>query len=148
MKMRTFLLPRRLSRRWLKENLPQALSVKMLKRRQNAIGMAMIFLGLIIVPSGLLGYFSWRALENESCFRASACRKLSPVCPSRRREIDGELENVEKRSVAAVKEVHRKNNPGPSVKDLDRLVEGEPLLAASFLLAAPGKVVYPRILFG
>ncbi|MGH7452643.1 MAG: histidine kinase dimerization/phospho-acceptor domain-containing protein, partial [bacterium] len=116
----------------------------MLKKRRNAIGMAMIFLGLIIVPSGLLGYFSWRALENEKLLSREHLREsYRQFARLAGREIDEELENVEKRAVAAVKEIRQKNKPDPDVKDLDELVESEPLIAAAFLLAAPGKVVYP-----
>jgi signal transduction histidine kinase len=144
MKKYNFSRPRRLNLRRLKENLPQALLFKRLKKQRNAIGMAMIFLGLIIVPSGLLGYFSWRALENEKLLsRERLQESYRQFARLAGREIDEELEKVEKRSVAAVKEIHKKNEPGPSVKDLHELVESEPLIAAVFLLTAPGKVVYP-----
>ena len=38
---------------------------KKLRRRRTEFRMTLIFLGLILLPSGLLAYLSWRALENE-----------------------------------------------------------------------------------
>jgi hypothetical protein len=38
---------------------------KIFKKRRHGIRLTIIFLSLIIIPSGLLAYFSWRALENE-----------------------------------------------------------------------------------
>jgi signal transduction histidine kinase/predicted negative regulator of RcsB-dependent stress response len=118
--------------------------LKILKRRWNEIRMGLIFLGLILIPSGLLGYFSWRAIENEKLLSKERLQEsYSQFARLAAREIDNELEDVEKRWNAAVKKNLDDDGQSPALEDLDELTRKEPLIAACFLLPAPGRVVYP-----
>lgn len=106
--------------------------------------MGLVFLGLILIPSGLLGYFSWRAIENEKLLSQERLKE-SYVQFARlaAREIDEELEEVEKRWSAAVKKIIDKDDRIPAFEELHALTQTEPLIAACYLLTAPGKVAYP-----
>lgn len=117
---------------------------KMLKRQWNEIRVGLVFLGLILIPSGLLGYFSWRAIENEKLLSQERLKE-SYVQFARlaAREIDDELEDVEKRWSSTVKRIIDKDERIPASEELDELTQTEPLIAACYLLTAPGKVAYP-----
>jgi signal transduction histidine kinase len=118
---------------------------KTLKHRRNEIRSAMIFLGLIIIPCGLLGYFSWRAVENEKFFSQQRLREsYNQFARLAVREIDVELKKVEKNWIAALKETFDQDERRPSVEKLEQLANEEPLIAACFWLTAPGQVVYPK----
>jgi len=104
----------------------------------------MIFLGLIIIPCGLLGYFSWRALENEKLLSQQRLREsYNHFARLATREIDGELEKVERNWMTALKESIDKDEHRLLVERLEPLTNEEPLIAACFLLTAPGRVAYP-----
>jgi signal transduction histidine kinase len=117
---------------------------KIFKRRWNEIRMGLVFLGLILIPSGLLGYFSWRAIENEKLLSRERLKEsYSHFARLAAREIDDELEDVEKRWNSAVKKILDDDGQRPDLEDLEKLTRKEPLIAACFLLTAPGKVAYP-----
>ncbi len=117
---------------------------KTFKRQWNEIRIGLIFLGLILIPSGFLGYFSWRAIENEKLLSKERLQEsYSQFARLAAREIDDELEEVEKRWNAAVKKNFDDDGQGPALEDLGELTQQQPLIAACFLLTAPGKVVYP-----
>ncbi|MGH7494293.1 MAG: ATP-binding protein [bacterium] len=106
--------------------------------------MGLIFLGLILIPCGFLGYFSWRAIENEKLLSKERLQdSYGQFARLAAREIDDELEEVEKRWNAAVKKKLEDEGQDPALKDLGELTQKEPLIAACFLLTAPGKVAYP-----
>lgn len=106
--------------------------------------MAIVLLVLIILPSGLLGYFSWRAIENEKLLSQKRLQEsYDQFARLAAREIDHELEEVEKRWIAAVKEVFENNGRHLSAENFKRLARKEPLIAACFWFTAPGKVAYP-----
>lgn len=114
------------------------------KNRWNEIRMGLTFLGLILIPIGLLGYFSWRAIENEKLLSQERLKEsYSQFARLAAREFDDELEDVEKRWSSALKQIIDKEKRDPTVEDLDRLVQKEPLVAACFMLTAPGTVAYP-----
>jgi signal transduction histidine kinase len=112
--------------------------------RRKEIQLAVIFTSLIIVPCGLLGYFSWRAFENEKLLSQERLRE-SYVQFARlaAREIDHELEDVERQWTTAVKNILQKGQPNMSAGEAERYFEDEPLIAACFLLTAPGQSVIP-----
>jgi signal transduction histidine kinase len=117
---------------------------KIFKWRWNEIRMGLVFLGLIIIPSGLLGYFSWRAIENEKLLSQERLEEsYSHFARLAAREIDEELENVEKCWDSAVKKNFDGDEQNLAVEDLEKLTRKEPLIAACFLLTAPGRVAYP-----
>jgi signal transduction histidine kinase len=117
---------------------------KAVKNRRNEIRLAIVFLSLIIIPGGLLAYFSWRAIESEKLLSQERLREsYSQFARLAGREIDHELERVEERWADAIKKIVKKNVPDLKARDLKALPEKEPLIAACFLLTAPGVVVYP-----
>lgn len=117
---------------------------KMLNRQWNEIRMGLIFLGLILIPSGLLAYFSLRAIENEKLLSKERLQEsYSQFARLATREIDDELEDVEKRWSSAVRRIIDKDMRIPAPEELDELTQTEPLIAACYLLTAPGKVAYP-----
>lgn len=117
---------------------------KMLKRQWNEIRVGLIFLGLILIPSGLLAYFSLRAIENEKLLSKERLQEsYSQFARLAAREIDDELEDVEKRWSSTVKRIIDKDERIPAHEELDELTQTEPLIAACYLLTAPGKVAYP-----
>ncbi|NUM76657.1 HAMP domain-containing histidine kinase [candidate division KSB1 bacterium] len=117
---------------------------KMLNRQWNEIRMGLIFLGLILIPSGLLAYFSLRAIENEKLLSKERLQEsYSQFARLATREIDDELEDVEKRWSSAVRRIIDKDVRIPAPEELDELTQTEPLIAACYLLTAPGKVAYP-----
>jgi len=133
--------PGRRGRLW--KSVPSLL--KKFTARRNEIRMGIISLGLIILPSGLLGYFSWRAIESEKLLSQERLQEsYGQFSRLAAREIDSELEKVEERWVAAVKDVFIKEERSFIVENFAQLTEKEPLIAACFLFTAPGKVVYPE----
>ncbi len=118
--------------------------LKIFKTRWNEIRMGLVFLGLIIIPGGLLGYFSWRAIENEKLLSQERLEEsYSHFARLAAREIDEELADVEKRWDAAVKKILDGDEQNLAAEDLEKLTRKEPLIAACFLLTAPGRVTYP-----
>jgi signal transduction histidine kinase len=106
--------------------------------------MALVLLGLIIFPSGLLGYFSWRALENEKLLSQERLQEsYHQFARLAAREIDDEIANVERRWASAANETFSEPLHDATIGNVARLVEEEPLIAACYVLAAPGKVIYP-----
>ena len=115
-----------------------------LRSRRGEIRMALVLLGLIILPSGLLGYFSWRALENEKLLSQERLQEsYHQFARLAAREIDDEIAKVEHRWVSATNEIFSEPLHEATIENAEQLVENEPLIAACYVLAAPGKVIYP-----
>ncbi len=130
--------------RRLQETLQRFRFGKSSKLRRNEMQLAMIFLSLIIVPSGLLGYLSWRALENEKLLSQERLREsYDQFARLAAREIDHELEDLEKRWGTAMKDLLKRGPANFTDREVEKLFSGEPLIAACFLLTAPGQVVHP-----
>ena len=120
------------------------LPIKMLKTKRNEVHMAVVLLALIILPSGLLGYFSWRAIGHEQLRAQERLREsYRQFALLAAREIDETLKKVEKGWVAAVQGIIKPDMQRPAAEDFAELMGKEPLIAASFLLTAPGTVAYP-----
>ena len=116
----------------------------MLKTKRNEVHMAVVLLALIILPSGLLGYFSWRAIGHEQLLAQERLREsYRQFALLAAREIDETLKKVEKGWVAAVQGIIKPDMQRPAAEDFAELMGKEPLIAASFLLTAPGTVAYP-----
>ena len=112
------------------------------KKHRHEIRLTIIFLSLIIIPSGLLAYFSWRALENEKLLSQQRLEETHrQFAHFAGREIDHELEKIEKRLVVAVKKILQEQNYIATA--FEALVQNASLIAAGFLLTAPGEVAYP-----
>ncbi len=106
---------------------------------------ALIFLALILLPSGLLGYLSWRALENEKLLAherlLESYRQINVLAA---REINAELAEAEKKWVAVMREFFRRHGQDFNSANLDSALAREPLISACFVIEAPGKVLYPQ----
>ncbi|MDZ7291737.1 MAG: HAMP domain-containing histidine kinase [candidate division KSB1 bacterium] len=111
---------------------------------KSEIGFALVFLGMILLPSGFLGYLSWRALENEKMLSQERLREsYRQIARLAAREIDDELAEVEKRWVKAIEKMFHKGDFTNVEEKFRRLAQQEPLIASCFMLMAPGRVVYP-----
>jgi signal transduction histidine kinase len=116
------------------------------KTKRQEMPMALVLLALIILPSGLLGYFSWRALGHEQLLAQERLREsYRQFALLAAREIDDMLNKAEKGWVVAIQEFFPPDRQNPA-EDFAVLIRQEPLIAASFLLTAPGKVAYPPAL--
>jgi signal transduction histidine kinase len=105
--------------------------------------MAIVLLALIILPSGLLGYFSWRAIGHEKLLAQERLREsYRQFALLAAREIDDTLAKAEQGWVTAIQGVFQPDMQ-VSAADFAELTRQEPLIAASFILTAPGKVAYP-----
>lgn len=123
---------------------PSKFSFKLTPAQRSELRSALIFLSLILLPSGLLGYFSWRALENEKLLAQErlleSYRQINVLAA---REINAELAEAEKRWVNVVRDFFRQLETEERVLPLDSVLQREPLLASCFMVEAPGKVLYP-----
>jgi signal transduction histidine kinase len=114
------------------------------KQRSNELRLALIFLGLILLPSALLGYLSWRAIESEKLLSQERLREsYRQFARLAGRAIDDELEKAAAHWVSAVEELFKAAKQIPAPENLDQLRKQEPLIAAGFLLTGPGKPAYP-----
>ncbi len=103
------------------------------------------FFLLILIPSALLGYLSWRAIENEKLLARQRLEgSYRQVLTLASREINRELSRIEvqwRKSIRHfLKRVGRNAAPGL----FDKFVAREPLIESCFLLRGPGTLVYPR----
>jgi signal transduction histidine kinase len=122
----------------------RAVIAKKIKARRTELRLALVFLALIIIPSGLLTYFSWRAIENEKLLSQERLKEsYRQFARLAGREIDNELAKTDERWISQVEEILKIGKTIPPLEEFDRLVRNQPLVAAGFLLTAPGKVVYP-----
>jgi signal transduction histidine kinase/predicted negative regulator of RcsB-dependent stress response len=113
--------------------------------KKTDIWMALVFLGLIIVPSGLLGYFSWRALQNEKLLsRERLVRSYNRFARLAALQIDKELDKIEKRWLRALEKITKENQDEYTVEVLNRLVQKEALITEYYYFSAPGKLIYPQ----
>lgn len=115
-----------------------------IQRRKSELRLAAIFLVLIFLPSGLLGYLSWRSIENEKLLsRQKIIESYRQFVRLAAREIDTELEDVQARLQASVETAIVRLEPHAAVEQLDSLVNIEPLISSCALLIGPGQVAYP-----
>lgn len=120
------------------------LSHPFLHERRRELRTAAIFLVLIFLPSGLLGYLSWRAIENERLLsQQKIIESYRQFVRLAVRGINDELENVQARLQFAVEEALDHPGQHPAIQALDSLVTIEPLISSCALLIAPGQVAYP-----
>lgn len=119
-------------------------SLQLTQAQRGELRGGLIFLALILLPSGLLGYLSWRALENEKLLAQErlleSYRQINVLAA---REINAELAEAEKRWVNVMREFFRQREAGLRATDLDSVLRRESLIASCFMIEAPGKVLYP-----
>ena len=115
-----------------------------LKTKRHEIRLAMIFLGAIIIPCGLLGYFSWHAIENEKLFsQQRLSESYHHFARLAAREIDNELRKAERNLVANFRSAFDRDERDLNLEKLAQLTQKEPLIVACFVLTAPGQVAFP-----
>ncbi|MCG8607501.1 HAMP domain-containing histidine kinase, partial [bacterium] len=118
------------------------LKFRRLQRRE--LRMVAIFLGLIMIPSALLGYFSLIALESEKRLSLERLRESYRQFGNlAAREIHEELLVVEKKWVSAVNKMFGDQYTNPSTEDIENLIKNESLISDFFLLPSSGQVTYP-----
>ena len=132
------------ARRGWKALQAQITSFKIFDLKWADLRMAAVFLGLILLPSGLLAYLSWRAIESEKlAARERLEESYREFAHLAARKIDDELEKVEKQWVEIVKAGFDQDASKISAESVQQLSAQEPLFAGAFFFSAPGQVVYP-----
>lgn len=120
-----------------------------LREQKRELRLAAIFLVLIFLPSGLLGYLSWRAIKNEKLLsQQKIVESYRQFVRLAARDIDGELESVQARLQTSVEQAIERLGAPPAADRLDSLVVVEPLIASCALFTGPGQVAYPPDLAG
>ena len=113
------------------------------------LGLLAVFLGLIIVPSALLAYFSWQAITKEKLLAeqriATSLKSLSFIAAN---EFNEELEKIEKRILGTIKKKYEKyaKAADDSLKPLQffaELIAEEKYIENCFWFDSPGKLGYP-----
>jgi len=111
---------------------------------RSGAGTALILLSFVILPSAVLGYLSWRAIENEklnSLERLRGSYRQFGVLAAR--QIDYQLRIVESRWIAALASLQSASAAGPTAEQVEASTGQEPLIADYFLLRAPDRILYP-----
>jgi signal transduction histidine kinase len=102
-----------------------------------------------MLPGAVLGYLSWRAIVRE---RASSLEQLRgsyrQFAVLAARQIDYQLRSLESRWMASFDALMSASPRGPTAEQVARATGREPLIEGYFLLAAPGRVLYPPIAAG
>ncbi|MDQ7051673.1 MAG: ATP-binding protein [candidate division KSB1 bacterium] len=115
-----------------------------LSGKRSELGMALVFLALILIPSALLGYLSWRALQSEKLLAEERLsRSYQRYARLAARKINEELEELKDRWLKTLKRFQKRTKGHPAPEDFDRLIAEEPLITGCFYLSAPGRVEYP-----
>jgi len=99
-----------------------------------------------MLPGAVLGYLSWRAIVRE---RASSLEQLrgsyAQFAVLAARQIDYQLRSLESRWMASFDGLMATSPKGPTAEQVARATGKEPLIDGYFLLAAPGRVLYPSM---
>lgn len=110
---------------------------------RNDLWMGLVFLAFILLPSGILGYFSWRAIQTEKLLGQQRLQEsYRQYAKLARKEFDDELEKAEKKWRAAARALIRKGG-FPTPEEVSRFAANQPLVAQCFILPSPGEVLYP-----
>src|SRR5262245_23439456 len=111
---------------------------------RSGAGTALILLAFVMLPGAVLGYLSWRAIVRE---RASSLEQLRgsyrQFAVLAARQIDYQLRGLESRWIGSFDGLMSASPRGPTVEQVAHATGREPLIDAYFLLAAPGRVLYP-----
>jgi signal transduction histidine kinase len=111
---------------------------------RSGAGGALILLAFVMLPGAVLGYLSWRAIVRE---RASSLEQLRgsyrQFAVLAARQIDYQLRGLESRWMASFDGLMSTSPKGPTADQVARATGKEPLIEGYFLLAAPGRILYP-----
>ncbi len=114
------------------------------QEQKRELRLAAIFVLLIFLPSGLLGYLSWRAIKNEKLLsQQKIVESYRQFVRLAARDIDGELELVQARLQTSVEQALERLGTPPAPGRLDSLNVAEPLISSCALFVGPGQVIYP-----
>ncbi len=115
-----------------------------LPARRSGSGTAVILLALIVFPSALLGFLSWRAIENERSYSLERLREsYRHFARLAAGQIDLNLHSLEARWTSEIEDVFKSTSGAPTPADLERHAGHEPLIAGFYLLNAPDRTAYP-----
>ena len=121
------------------------MAAKIFSGKKTDIGMALVFLGLIIVPSGLLAYFSWHALKNEKLIsHERLVRSYNRIAYLAALQIDEQLEKIEAKWLQAIRRATENNDDQAAVQIITRMIAKEPLVVEYYYFTAPGKLIHPQ----
>lgn len=106
------------------------------RQRRAEMRMVLIFLGLILVPSGLLAYLSWRALENEKALSTERLQEsYRQFAALAARSLDEELRGLERQWSATIHDLIKSD----ARERIATTLAKDSLVASVFTLAAPGR---------
>lgn len=110
----------------------------------SGTGIALTLLGLIMLPSAVLGILSWRAIENEKSYSLerlkSSYRQFANLAA---RQMNYQLATLESRWIAEFDALISASGGKPT-PELVREFEGrDPSIAHYFLINGPGRILYP-----
>ncbi len=110
----------------------------------SGTGTALTLLGLIMLPSAVLGILSWRAIENEKSYSLERLKSsYGQIANLAARQMNYQLSSLESRWIAEFDALISASRGKPT-PELVREFEGrEPSIAHYFLLSAPGRILYP-----
>ncbi len=97
-----------------------------------------------MLPSAVLGYLSWRALENEKSYsleRLRASYRQFAVLAAR--QMDYQLGSLESRWITEFEGLLSASTGRPTPEQVGEFEGRQPLIARYFLLSAPGRILYP-----
>ncbi len=115
-----------------------------LPARRSGSGTAVILLALIVLPSALLGYLSWRAIENERSYSLERLREsYRHFARLAAGKIDLDLRSLESRWTSEIEDIFKSTAGVPTPADLEAHAGREPLITGYYLLSAPDRTAYP-----
>ena len=97
-----------------------------------------------MLPSAVLGYLSWRAIQNEKSYsleRLKASYRQFAILAAR--QMDYQLSSLESRWIGEFDGLLHASRGRPSEQHMREFEGREPLIARYFLLMVPGRIVYP-----
>lgn len=112
----------------------------------SGAGTALILLAFVIGPSVVLGYLSWRAIENERSYSLERLRgSYGQLALLSSRQLEYQLQNAESRWITAFDDLLSAAPGVPTPERVTAFTGKEPLVSRYFILSAPGRIVYPPL---
>lgn len=111
---------------------------------RSSAGTALILLVLIMLPSAVLGFLSWRAIQNEKSYsleRLKVSYRQYAILAAR--QMDYQLSSLESRWISQFDGLLATSHGQPTSDAMRQLDGREPLIARYFLLSVPGRILYP-----
>jgi signal transduction histidine kinase len=111
---------------------------------RSGAGSALILLGFIMLPSVVLGVLSWRAIQSEKSYSLERLRtSYRQLANLAARQVDYQLGSLESRWIGEFDALLAASGGRPGAEHVRAFEGREPMIAHYFLLAAPGRLVYP-----